>query len=61
LGHQGKRLGDALVGEEIQEWGLFELRGETLAKSAVKDGVSGGVGEIGQDYRVLLGEFGGVG
>ena len=50
-----------MIGEEIEERGLFELGGEALAESAVEDGVAGGVGEVGEDDRVFVGEFGGVG
>ena len=32
-----------------------------MAKGAVEDGVAGGVGEIGEDDGVFVGEFGGVG
>ena len=30
LGHEGERLRDALVGEQVQEWGLFQLRRQAL-------------------------------
>ena len=32
-----------------------------MAKCAVEDGVAGGVGEVGEDDGVFVGEFGGVG
>jgi hypothetical protein len=61
LSHQGQGLCDFLIGEEIEEGGLFKLGGEALTKCAVEDGVTGSVGEVGEDDGVFVGEFGGVG
>jgi hypothetical protein len=53
LAHQPERLRKLLIGNDIEERRLGELRGEALAQRAVEDGVAGGVGEIGQDDRIL--------
>ncbi len=61
LTHQAECLLDALFGDDAEEGRLFELDGESLLKGVVEDGVAGGVGEVGEDDGVLLGEFCGVG
>ena len=61
LAHQAERLLDALFGDDAQEGRLFELDGESLFESVVEDGVTGGVGEVGEDEGVGLREFGRVG
>ena len=58
LRHEGERLRDALVGEQVQERGLFQLRREALAKRAIEDGVAGGVDEVGEDDGIFFGELG---
>ena len=61
LAHEAESLLDALFGDDAEEGRLFELDGEGLFESVVEDGVAGGVGEVGEDDGVGLGEFGGVG
>jgi hypothetical protein len=39
---------------------LFELDGQRLLQRVVKDGVAGGVGEVGEDDGVFFGELGGL-
>ena len=47
---------NALIGNQAQEWGLFKLYRQTLAKRLVKDGVACRVREIGEDNGVLVRE-----
>ncbi len=56
LGHQGQRLRDALVGKQVQKWRLLQLCRKPLPQRAVEDRIAGGVGEIGENDGVLLGE-----
>jgi hypothetical protein len=56
LAHHGQGLLDALIGDEAQEWRLFELDGETLAEGAVEDRIAGRVCEVGEDDRVFGGK-----
>ena len=57
LAHQTQRLLDALPGDEAQERRLFELYRQSLAKRAVKHGVTRRVFEISEDDGVLVREF----
>jgi len=56
LAHQTQRPLDALVGDEAEERGLFQLHRQSLAKRSIKYRVASLILEIGQDNGVLLGE-----
>ena len=45
------------LGDEAEEWRLFQLHRQPLAKRPVKHGVAGRVCEIGEDNGVLVREF----
>jgi hypothetical protein len=49
---------DALLGQQAQEGGLLELRGKTLAKGIVKDGIASFIREIRENDGVHLGQCG---
>ena len=55
--HETQCLLDALVRDETEERRLFQLHRQPLAKRLVKDRIARLVLEIGQDNRVLRGEF----
>ena len=57
MAHQPERPLDARLGDQPEEWRLFELYGQALAKRSVKHGVARRVCEIGQDNRVLIRKF----
>ena len=40
---------------------MLKLGGKALAQGAVENGFAGGVGELGEDDGVFVGEFGGMG
>ena len=48
---------DARIGDEAEEWGLFQLHGQPLAQRAIKHGVARLVFEIGEDNCVLVSEL----
>jgi hypothetical protein len=52
-----QRLRDFLVGDNIQERGFLEFRGEALAKSAVEDRVASRVCEVGKEDEIFFSEF----
>ena len=52
--HQPECAMNALVGNQAQEWRLFKLNRQPLAKRLVKDGVPCRVREIGEDDGVLV-------
>ncbi len=55
--HQLQRLADFAVGKNVEEGRLFEIDGEGLLERAVEDRVAGGVGEVGEDDGIFLGEW----
>jgi hypothetical protein len=52
-----QRLRDFLVGDNIQERGFLEFRGEALAERAVEDCVAGRVRKIGEEDKILFSEL----
>jgi hypothetical protein len=52
-----QRLRDFLVGDNIQERGFLEFRGEALAERAVEDCVAGRVREIGEEDKIFFSEL----
>jgi len=56
--HEAKLLIHFLIGKNVEEWRLFQVCGKGLFERAVEDGVSGGVGEIGENDGVGFLEFG---
>ena len=56
LGHQRQRLRHALVRKQVQKRRLLQLRRQPLPQRAVEDRIAGGVGEVGEDDGVLLGQ-----
>src|SRR5262249_14433641 len=60
LAHLTKGLLNTGIGNQAQKGGLFELDRQTLPQRAVKNGVAGGVGEIGEHNRVLFREDSGA-
>src|SRR6202030_759744 len=57
LAHLPQRLRDFLVGDNIQERGFLEYRGEALAERAVEDCVAGRVRKIGEEDKILFSEL----
>ena len=53
---KGKRLSDALIGKQVQERQLLQLRRKTLPQGAVEHGIAGSVGELREDNGVFLGK-----
>ena len=47
---------DARLGDKAEEGRLFKLRGEPLAKCAVKNGITRRVGKVSENNGVLLGQ-----
>ena len=56
--HEAKLLIHFCIGKNVEEWRLFQVSGKGLFERAVEDGVSGGVGEIGENDGVGFAEFG---
>ena len=56
LAHQLQGLAHALIGNEAEERRLLELDGQALAQGVVKNGVTGFVGEVGEDDGVRFAE-----
>ena len=54
--HELQRLADLLVGKDIQVRRLLEIDGQRFLERAIKNGVGGGVYEIGNQDRIFLGE-----
>src|SRR5579859_8256294 len=57
LPHHTEYLLDALLRDEAQERRLSQLHSHALTQRAVEDGVAGGVSEVSENDRVLIGEF----
>ena len=55
--HQLKILVNLPIVENLQEWRFLELNGQSFAEHVVKFGVASGVGEIGDDNRILVREL----
>src|SRR5208283_2373743 len=53
LSHQGERLSDLLIRQQIQKWGLLQLRGKSLPQGVVEDRLAGRVGKIGHDQGLV--------
>src|ERR1039457_2112030 len=51
--HQTQRLVDAPLGHQREEWRLFKLYSQPLAKRPVKQGIACRVGESGEEDGVL--------
>src|SRR5208337_3228697 len=57
LGHQSQGLSDALIGKQIEKRRLLQLRRERLPQRAIKNLIARGVGEVGENDRVFVGEL----
>jgi len=44
------------IGKQVQKRRLLQLRRKSLAQRAVENGIARGVGEVGEDDGVLLGQ-----
>ena len=60
LAHERQGLRDALIRNQAQKRRLLQLRRKSLPQRAVKNGIAGGVGEVGQNDGVFFGELGRV-
>ena len=54
LPHKAQRLANALVGDQAERRGLFQLYLRAPAQSIVEYGIPGGIHEIGHQDRTLL-------
>ena len=60
LVHQTQRSSDPFVGDEAEERRLLQLHRQSLPQRLVEHRIACLVGEIGEDDRVLVGEFRGA-
>ncbi len=56
LRHQSQRLRHTLVRKQAQKRRLLQLCRQPLPQRAVEDRIASGVGELGEDDAVLLGQ-----
>ena len=58
--HHPQGLLHLFVGEEAQERGLLQGNGQRAFQRLVENGIAGGVGEVGENDGVFVGELGGA-